>query len=267
MVSLIALRPPFKRQVLLGQRVHPRYFQWSGVGHPKPLISTFGSSHASECPKPKHCSFSPNSFSYRGPYFKYRGECRPRCRLNVCMGEGSQILIRFGGLAGCRHCFKDYMSILPLNIFTHQKRWNSYILNRLNKLRKWLIYLSMLFGVDISWYNVFVAKASEIWWKFTLSQVACATHERWKLHRATFVQDQVGYGIGEGSLAFYRVDGCWLPDEAASQAKKVVDVASFKTGHLCKFFILLTHGYLIKLIIIQDIPMDLLIEHWIRTSK
>ena len=37
--------------------------------------------------KPKFFSFSPNSFSYRGPYFKYRG-------------EGLQIMIRFGGLSG-----------------------------------------------------------------------------------------------------------------------------------------------------------------------
>ena len=66
--------------------------------------------------KPKYFSFSPNSFNYRGPYFKYRGEGLQilirfggvSCRLNVCMGDGSQILIRFGGLAGCRHCFKYY---------------------------------------------------------------------------------------------------------------------------------------------------------------
>lgn len=52
-----------------------------------------------------------------------------------------------------------------------------------------------------------------------------------------------------------------LQVESQHQGKEVVDVASFKTGHLCKFFILLTHGYLIKPIIIQDIPMDLLMEH------
>ena len=36
------------------------------------------------------------------------------------MGEGSQIVIRFGGRAGCPRCFKCYIciyaSILPLNI-------------------------------------------------------------------------------------------------------------------------------------------------------
>ena len=74
------------------------------------------------------CRHSPNGFSYRGPYFKYRGEgsqilirfflgCRaggrPRCRL-MCVwvsglsSEGSQILIRrFGGgcrAGGCARC-------------------------------------------------------------------------------------------------------------------------------------------------------------------
>ena len=62
--------------------------------------------------------FSPNSFSYRGSYFKYKGEGsqilwirfgrglsgRVSAEVSsecVRMGEGSQILIRFGrGLAG-----------------------------------------------------------------------------------------------------------------------------------------------------------------------
>ena len=50
--------------------------------------------------------------------------CRPKCRLNVGIGEGSQILICFGGRAGCRGCFKYYIcisvSILPLNIYTYE---------------------------------------------------------------------------------------------------------------------------------------------------
>ena len=92
--------------------------------------------------------------------------------------EGLQILIRFRGavgqdvvlgvvwmcvwvtarifqfvLAGCCHCFKYYMCILPLDIYTHQRRWSSYNLNRFNKLRKWLIpfrnFMKFPFGVFI----------------------------------------------------------------------------------------------------------------------
>ena len=72
--------------------------------------------------------FRLNSYRpYRGFYFKYRGflvcrfcgfvleGCCPGCRLSVCMGEGSQILIRFGDRAGLLSLFQK----LPLNLFSY----------------------------------------------------------------------------------------------------------------------------------------------------
>lgn len=59
--------------------------------------------------------FSPSSFSKRGSYFKYRVSVRKFCKFvleglsgrvsseapsDVCMGQGSQILIGFGGVLG-----------------------------------------------------------------------------------------------------------------------------------------------------------------------
>ena len=48
-----------------------------------------------------------------------------KCRVNVCMGEGSQMLtIRFGGRTGCPHCLKYciciHVSILFLNIYIYK---------------------------------------------------------------------------------------------------------------------------------------------------
>ena len=143
---------------------------------------------------------SQNSFSYRGSCFKYggvrvrrffrfvaegcRAGCRPRCRLTMCMGKGSQILIRFGKPQSfvsitCfihalpRHPWHSsfillfvlktifiFMFVSCLLIIYSYKDWNLYILNRLNK--QWLIAVHAIWG--LCWWMCFFLLLPIQWW-------------------------------------------------------------------------------------------------------